>query len=64
MKKVVLLDAYRPLIPERWDSDTALKQVTKLIKECWNQNAAARLPALRIKKNLVAVLGQIKQNEF
>lgn len=60
MKKVVMVDAYRPPIPDRWQTDQTLNQVTKVIKECWHQNPAARLPALRIKKNLVSILAQIK----
>ncbi|WAR10245.1 TGFR1-like protein [Mya arenaria] len=42
MKKIVCTDRRRPDIPNRWQGH----------EECWFQNAAARLTALRIKKTL------------
>ena len=32
-----------------------MKLLTKVMKECWFENAAARLSALRIKKTLAAL---------
>ncbi|XP_069692683.1 TGF-beta receptor type-1 isoform X3 [Periplaneta americana] len=52
MRKVVCLDRQRPSIPNRWQSNVALHVMSKVMKECWYQNAAARLTALRIKKTL------------
>ncbi|GLH00172.1 Raf homolog serine/threonine-protein kinase Raf [Gryllus bimaculatus] len=52
MRKVVCVDRQRPSIPNRWQSCEALHVMSKLMKECWYQNAAARLTALRIKKTL------------
>ncbi|XP_023702433.1 TGF-beta receptor type-1 isoform X3 [Cryptotermes secundus] len=52
MRKVVCLDRQRPSIPNRWQSNEALHVMSKVMKECWYQNAAARLTALRIKKTL------------
>jgi len=52
MKKVVCTDKQRPAIPNRWQSCEALRIVSKLMKECWYHNAAARLTALRIKKTI------------
>lgn len=56
MKKVVCIDRQRPSIPNRWQSCDALHVMSKVMKECWYHNAAARLTALRIKKT-VANLG-------
>nr|CAD7589421.1 unnamed protein product [Timema genevievae] len=57
MRKVVCFDRQRPSIPNRWQScEQALHVMSKVMKECWYQNAAARLTALRIKKT-VANLG-------
>nr|CAD7392747.1 unnamed protein product [Timema cristinae] len=56
MRKVVCFDRQRPSIPNRWQSCEALHVMSKVMKECWYQNAAARLTALRIKKT-VANLG-------
>ncbi|EEB19611.1 SAX, putative [Pediculus humanus corporis] len=52
MRKVVCVDKQRPSIPNRWGSCEALHVMSKLMKECWYQNEAARLTALRIKKTL------------
>ncbi|XP_046998746.1 TGF-beta receptor type-1 isoform X3 [Schistocerca americana] len=52
MRKVVCIDRQRPSIPNRWQSNEALHVMSKLMKECWYHNAAARLTALRIKKTL------------
>ncbi|XP_055918991.1 activin receptor type-1 isoform X2 [Eupeodes corollae] len=52
MKKVVCSDNHRPSIPNRWSSDPLLAGMSKLMKECWHQNANVRLPVLRIKKTL------------
>lgn len=30
--------------------------MTKLMRECWHQNPAVRLPALRIKKTLLKLV--------
>ncbi|XP_035734220.1 TGF-beta receptor type-1-like isoform X13 [Vespa mandarinia] len=52
MRKVVCTDRQRPSIPNRWQSIEALQVMSKVMKECWYHNAAARLTALRIKKSL------------
>lgn len=52
MRKVVVLDNYRPSIPNQWVSDDLLNGMAKLMRECWHQNPNVRLPALRIKKTL------------
>ncbi|CAG2166534.1 unnamed protein product [Oppiella nova] len=52
MRKVVCGDRQRPQIPNRWQSCEALRIMSKIMKECWYHNAAARLTALRIKKTI------------
>lgn len=52
MRRVVCIERQRPNIPNRWQSCEALHLMSKLMKECWYQNANARLTALRIKKTL------------
>lgn len=52
MKKVVCIDQQRPSIPNRWSTDPILNQMSKLMKECWRQESKARLPILRVKKDL------------
>ncbi|XP_064646850.1 TGF-beta receptor type-1-like isoform X2 [Lineus longissimus] len=58
MKKIVCVDRQRPSMPNRWQSSEALRVMSKLMKECWYHNAAARLTALRIKKTLASMANQ------
>ncbi|XP_049520748.1 TGF-beta receptor type-1-like isoform X3 [Dermacentor silvarum] len=52
MRKVVCTDRQRPALPNRWQSCEALRVMSKIMKECWYHNSAARLTALRIKKTI------------
>ncbi|CAG2108971.1 unnamed protein product, partial [Medioppia subpectinata] len=60
MRKIVCIDQQRPPIPDRWQSNTILESLTKIIRESWAQNPSARLTALRIKKSLLKIF----DNEF
>ncbi|CAH0715950.1 unnamed protein product, partial [Brenthis ino] len=55
MRRVVCVERRRPVLPNRWHSDPVLSAISKVMKECWYQNPAARLTALRIKKTLASV---------
>merc|ERR1719347_1917466 len=56
MKVVVCDKKIRPHCPDTWDTIEPLKQLSKVMKECWFENAAARLSALRIKKTLALLI--------
>uniref|UniRef100_A0A1L8DJT4 Serine/threonine-protein kinase receptor n=2 Tax=Nyssomyia neivai TaxID=330878 RepID=A0A1L8DJT4_9DIPT len=58
MRKVVCVDNQRPNVPHRWHSNGVLHSIAKVMKECWYQNPAARLTALRIKKSLANVAAE------
>ncbi|XP_054717269.1 TGF-beta receptor type-1-like [Uloborus diversus] len=58
MKKVVCTDKKRPPCPNTWQSFEILRVMSKLMRECWYQNAAARLTALRVKKTIAALQAQ------
>ena len=58
MRQVVCDKHQRPLIPNRWSSHDILSQMAILMQECWRQNGAARLTALRIKKTVSLITGQ------
>ncbi|CAL8082240.1 unnamed protein product [Calicophoron daubneyi] len=45
----------RPPISARWLGDPYLARVAHLIQECWHRDWAARLSALRVRKNLEAL---------
>lgn len=55
MKVVVCDQKIRPELPQQWDTIEPLKVLAKIMRECWFENAAARLSALRIKKTLAAL---------
>ncbi|XP_043087664.1 bone morphogenetic protein receptor, type IBb [Puntigrus tetrazona] len=52
MREVVCTKRQRPSFPNRWSSDECLRQMGKLMTECWAHNPASRLTALRVKKTL------------
>lgn len=52
MRKVICIDRQRPSIPNRWHTSDTLHSISKVMRECWYHNPAARLTALRIKKTL------------
>nr|XP_020474295.1 bone morphogenetic protein receptor type-1B-like isoform X1 [Monopterus albus]XP_020474296.1 bone morphogenetic protein receptor type-1B-like isoform X1 [Monopterus albus] len=56
MREVVCIKKQRPSFANRWSSDECLRQMAKLMSECWAHNPASRLTALRVKKNLAKML--------
>ncbi|XP_022241418.1 TGF-beta receptor type-1-like isoform X1 [Limulus polyphemus] len=58
MRKIVATDKQRPAIPNRWQSCEALRVMSRIMKECWYHNPAARLTALRIKKTIANLKAQ------
>ncbi|KAK1175998.1 hypothetical protein AOXY_G768 [Acipenser oxyrinchus oxyrinchus] len=52
MREVVCIKRLRPSFPNRWSSDECLRQMGKLMTECWAHNPNSRLTALRVKKTL------------
>ncbi|XP_041364956.1 bone morphogenetic protein receptor type-1B-like [Gigantopelta aegis] len=56
VRKIVAVERIRPEIPNRWQTDKYMKIMTKVMIECWSQNPAARLTALRVKKTLGKML--------
>ncbi|GBL88309.1 TGF-beta receptor type-1 [Araneus ventricosus] len=62
MRKVICDAKLRPPCPNRWQSQESLKEMSKMMKECWYQNAAARLTALRIKKTLAKDMSGLQKD--
>jgi len=52
MRRAVCDKGFRPTVPDRWQETEHLRTLTRVMKECWYANSAARLTALRIKKTL------------
>lgn len=53
MRKVVCEEVRRPTFYPDWSMDKVLAGLSKIMEECWQKNAAARLTALRIKRKLM-----------
>ncbi|XP_053267739.1 bone morphogenetic protein receptor, type IBb [Pleuronectes platessa] len=56
MREVVCIKKQRPSFANRWSSDECLRQMGKLMSECWAHNPASRLTALRVRKTLAKML--------
>lgn len=52
MYQVVQIKGIRPEIPARWNSTETHRGLYKIMAECWHQNPAVRLTALRVRKSL------------
>ncbi|CAK9817683.1 Bone morphogenetic protein receptor type-1B [Anthophora quadrimaculata] len=52
MRLAVCVKRLRPVIPARWENDSILFALSKLMAECWHANPAVRLTALRVKKTI------------
>ena len=57
MRKVVCIEKYRPEIPASWADDNLLSSMSKIMQECWFDNAKSRPTALRVKKTLASIKG-------
>lgn len=52
MKKVVVDDRGRPLIPDKWSTDPVLTGMSRIMRECWHHNPTVRLPILNVRKKI------------
>lgn len=52
MHAAVCIKGLRPPIPTRWQDEEILQVLSAIMQECWHQNPAVRLTALRVKKTL------------
>ena len=60
MRKVVCLDMMRPDTPPEWEAREPHAGLARLMAECWYQEPAARLTALRIKKSCQKIHSGVK----
>uniref|UniRef100_A0A8C4YT57 Serine/threonine-protein kinase receptor n=1 Tax=Gopherus evgoodei TaxID=1825980 RepID=A0A8C4YT57_9SAUR len=56
MWEIVCRKKLRPALPSRWRSDECLRQMEKLMTECWAHDPASRLTALQVKKTLAKMM--------
>ncbi|XP_028317936.1 bone morphogenetic protein receptor, type IBb [Gouania willdenowi] len=56
MEEVVCIKKQRPSFPNRWSNDECLRQMGKVMSECWAHSPECRLTALRVKKTLAKTL--------
>lgn len=63
MKKVVCDDMSRPDLPAAWRSSGEIEDTMyRTMTECWYEDPKARLPTLRITKNLTKLRKQLKSH--
>lgn len=55
MHEVVCVQQQRPPVPPQWQKEEILATLSSIMQECWHQNPAVRLTALRVKKTLMRV---------
>jgi len=55
MKKLVCDEQIRPEIPSRWNQIKFLRELAKIMQECWHRMPQVRLSALRVKKTLTEI---------
>lgn len=60
VRRLVCIDGCRPELPARWEEcgDEIMRTMRCIVMDCWKENAAARLTALRVKKTL----GKLRKN--
>jgi len=56
MRKVVCSDQQRPELPLETSVVEPIASLARIMSECWYAEPKARLPALRIKKSLAALV--------
>ncbi|XP_074604277.1 activin receptor type-1-like [Brevipalpus obovatus] len=56
MRKLVCEQVYRPIIPEKWYKYPIFAGISQILRESWHPNPSARLPIVRIKKDLSRLL--------
>ncbi|VDP22965.1 unnamed protein product [Soboliphyme baturini] len=61
MKKCVVTDGLRPAVSSRWTSCAVLQGMTRIMRECWAANSAARLTALRVRKSIDTLSELVKE---
>lgn len=59
MLKAVCVHQNRPTYKEEWHHSPEMVALMRLMDECWCPDASARLPTLRIKKNVLQLLDRI-----
>ena len=52
MREVVVGKQMRPPLDNRWEADDRMRFFIQIMTECWYTDPAARMTALRVKKNI------------
>uniref|UniRef100_A0A1A9WJF2 receptor protein serine/threonine kinase n=1 Tax=Glossina brevipalpis TaxID=37001 RepID=A0A1A9WJF2_9MUSC len=64
MRTVVCDQGLRPSISALWQENKVLSTISKVMEECWNPNPAARLTALRAKKTIQRLDGDLTESSM
>lgn len=55
MQEIVISKKIRPHINMEWNKNVALKELVKIMSECWNEDSSVRLTSLRLKKSIIKI---------
>ncbi|XP_019759002.2 bone morphogenetic protein receptor type-1B [Dendroctonus ponderosae] len=55
MQEIVVSRNIRPHINSEWAQNVGLKELIKIMLECWNQDSSVRFTSLRLKKNILKI---------
>jgi len=62
MRNIVCIEGKRPVLAPSWNSgDHAMADLARIVQECWSTNPDSRLTCLRVKKDLVKLIDNLKK---
>jgi activin receptor type-1 len=64
MRRVVVVERRQPAIPPRWNTEELLREVTKVMRECWYYTSTARPTAVYLKKKLLKMSQELEKMNY
>ena len=64
MREVVVDRRIRPELDARWNLDDRMRFYIQIMVECWYPDPAARMTALRVKKNICTIERALRRDEL
>uniref|UniRef100_A0A1I7XSS7 receptor protein serine/threonine kinase n=1 Tax=Heterorhabditis bacteriophora TaxID=37862 RepID=A0A1I7XSS7_HETBA len=56
MRQVVVIEGLRPILSTHWDNSRELRDVCRVMKECWSVNPSSRLTAMNVRLSMDRLL--------
>lgn len=64
MRRVVVEQKRQPTIPPHWNSEELLREMTKVMRECWYFTSTARPTAVYLKKKLLKMSQEFEKMNY